>query len=52
MEKATVVGKSLMAQYETLAIERDSKFAKKCSVTYGKILLIPSGILVACMAAI
>lgn len=43
MKYADTACRSLMAQYEALSIERDPKFTKCCSVSYGKMLLITSG---------
>lgn len=41
-EKAFTVAKSLMAQFETLALELQPAFLTKCTVSYAKLLLIPS----------
>ena len=43
LEQAQMVGKSLMAQFETLTAERNPKFTKKCCVSYAKMLLVPAG---------
>jgi len=38
-----------MAQYESLAAERSPKFVPKCCISYAKMLLIPSGLLLPCI---
>ena len=43
--RAEVVVRSLMAQFETLAYTRNPKFIKRCCVSYGKLLLVPTGML-------
>jgi hypothetical protein len=43
LTKAQAVGRSLMAQFETLAAERDPSALKYCTVTYGKMLFEPAG---------